>query len=41
MSLVFNSPIVFTNDGENVELKVDAKIKMPEIDFKAFMDTLF
>ncbi len=41
MSLIFNSPIVFTNDGENVELKIDAKIKMPELDFKAFIDTLF
>lgn len=41
MSLVFNSPIIFTNDGENIELKIDAKIKMPELDFKAFIDTLF
>ena len=41
MNLVFNSPIIFTNDGENVELKLDVKIKMPELDFKAFIDTLF
>lgn len=41
MSLIFNSPIIFTNDGENVELKIDAKIKMSELDFKAFIDTLF
>ena len=40
-SVIFNSPLVFNNDGDNIEIKVDAKVKMPEIDFKAFMDTLF
>lgn len=40
MSVVFNSPLVFNNDGDNVEIKVDAKVKMPMYDFKEFIDTL-
>ena len=40
MSIIFNSPLIFKNDGENVELKFDGKVKMPSYDFKELMETI-
>lgn len=37
-SVIFNSPLVFINDGDNIEIKVDAKVKIPTYDFKELID---
>lgn len=40
LKVIFQSPLVFENDGNNVELKIDTKIKMAANDFKALIETL-
>lgn len=39
-SVIFNSPLVFINDGDNIEIKVDAKVKIPTYDFKELMNAI-